>query len=150
MSDTPTPETPETPVLDAGATDAEVFEQKRVRLEKRERLNDGADLGGGAITTQCAGTHEQKAGYHKLTGPGGGVPPGVFNPQDDAHDQKLALTWSGTESPIQNRRYRLRFEDGRTVEGVTDDRGNTETLLSDLAFARYRVELLPEQNSDPN
>ena len=29
-------------------TEAEVFEQKRVRLEKRDKLNDGADLAGGA------------------------------------------------------------------------------------------------------
>lgn len=62
----------------------------------------------------------------------------------------MVLTWAVAGAPIQNWRYRLNFEDGRTVEGVTDDRGNTETLLSDLAFARYRVELLPEQNPDPN
>lgn len=30
------------------STEEDVFEQKRVRLEKRERLNAGADLGGGA------------------------------------------------------------------------------------------------------
>lgn len=43
MSDTPTPET-------AALSDEEVFEQKRVRLEKRNKLNAlaGGDLGGGA------------------------------------------------------------------------------------------------------
>lgn len=43
MSDTPTPETP-------ALSDEEVFEQKRVRLEKRDKLNALAagDLGGGA------------------------------------------------------------------------------------------------------
>ncbi len=43
MSDTPTPETP-------ALSDEEVFEQKRVRLEKRDKLNAlaGGDLGGGA------------------------------------------------------------------------------------------------------
>jgi type VI secretion system secreted protein VgrG len=104
------------------------------------------DLGGGAITTQCSGTHEQKAATHKLTGPGSGAPAGAFDPRIDAYDQKLALNWMGTGAPISNRGYRLKLEDGRTLEGVTDAQGNTETLQSDLAFARYSVELLPEQH----
>ncbi|NLB46242.1 MAG: lysine--tRNA ligase [Microbacteriaceae bacterium] len=46
MSAHAAPETPETPEL----TEEEVFEQKRVRLEKRDKLNElaGDDLGGGA------------------------------------------------------------------------------------------------------
>lgn len=104
------------------------------------------DMGGGAITTQCSGKHEQKAARHELTGPGGGTPTGAFNPKNAAFDQKVALTWIGTGEPIQNRRYRLTLEDGRALEGVTDEQGNTETLQSDLAFARYSVELL----SDPS
>ena len=41
MSDQPAASTP-------AATEEDVFEQKRVRLEKRDKLNDGADLAGGA------------------------------------------------------------------------------------------------------
>ncbi|WP_336652007.1 MULTISPECIES: lysine--tRNA ligase [unclassified Leucobacter] len=33
-------------------TEEDLFEQKRVRLEKRDRLNDGADLGGGAYPVE--------------------------------------------------------------------------------------------------
>ena len=102
------------------------------------------DMGGGAITTQCSGKHEQKAARHELNGPGGGSPVGAFNPTTAEYDQKIVLRWMGTEEPIQNRRYRLKLEDGRVVEGVTDDRGHTEQVQTEIGFSRYRVELLPE------
>ena len=39
------------------STDEEIFEQKRVRLEKRDRLNEGADLAGGAYPVAVPVTH---------------------------------------------------------------------------------------------
>ena len=68
----------------------------------------------------------------KPTTAGGCLPKGVLN-------------WIGTGEPIQNRRYRLTLEDRRIIEGATVAKGNTEQLQSDLGFARYSVELLPEQ-----
>ena len=52
----------------------------------------------------------------------------------------------GAGEAIQNRRYRLKFEDGRVLEGTTDDQGRTEQLQSEIGFDRYRVELLPDQS----
>ena len=50
MSDQPAQPAPETPAL----SEEEVFEQKRVRLEKRDKLNElaGDDLGGGAYPVE--------------------------------------------------------------------------------------------------
>ena len=104
------------------------------------------DLGGGDITTQCRGTHTQKAAQHELTGSGGGATAGKFNPTAAQFDQKTALTWMGTGDPIANRRYRLKLEDGRILEGVTDTEGHTEQFQSEIGFARYRIELLPDQS----
>ncbi|QAB17029.1 lysine--tRNA ligase [Leucobacter muris] len=43
----------EQPAANASAeTEEDLFEQKRVRLEKRDRLNEGADLGGGAYPVE--------------------------------------------------------------------------------------------------
>lgn len=58
MSDQPTPET-------TALSEEEVFEQKLVRLGKRDQLNEGADLGGGAypvtvpVTTTIQAVREQ-------------------------------------------------------------------------------------------
>ena len=111
-------------------------------------IANGAQItfGNGAITTQCTGTHEQKAAMHEITGPGGGAPIGAFNPQKAEFDQKAVLHWMGTGEPIQNRRYRIKLEDGRVLEGMTDADGRTEQLQSAIGFANYRLELLPDQD----
>lgn len=104
------------------------------------------DLGAGNITTQCQGTHTQKAAKHDLTGPGGGSSAGRHSPAAAQFDQKVLLTWMGTGDPIANRRYRLKLEDGRVLQGVTDAGGHTQQFQSEIGFARYRVELLTDQS----
>jgi uncharacterized protein (DUF2345 family) len=80
-----------------------------------------------------------------MNGPGGGSPKGAFDPKNAQYDQKTVLTWTNTGEPIQNRRYRLKLEDGRVLEGTTDDQGRTEQHQSEIGFGRYRTELLPDQ-----
>ena len=79
-------------------------------------------------------------------GPGGGSPIGAFNPRIAEFDQKAVLHWMSTGEPIQNRRYRIKLEDGRVLEGMTDADGRTEQLQSAIGFANYRLELLPDQD----
>lgn len=82
---------------------------------------------------------------HNITGPGGGTPGRCVQSSKAGFDQKAILNWMGTGEPIQNRRYRIKFEDGRVLEGVTDVAGRTDQLQSEIGFARYRLELPPDQ-----
>ncbi|WP_233702186.1 type VI secretion system Vgr family protein [Iodobacter ciconiae] len=117
-----------------------------LQAPKVQTIANGAqiDMGGGAITTQCSGTHNQKAAQHEMSGAGGGSPAGTFSPQKAKFDQKAILNWVGTGEPIKNRKYRLKMEDGRVLQGETNAEGQTEQFQSEMGFARYRIELLPE------
>ena len=90
------------------------------------------DMGNGAITTQCAGTHEQKAAFHKLTGPGGGSVGGQVPGSEAAYDEKFRLRFNNGK-PVANTPTVIRDAKGKTLwSGTTNAQGEADILKKDL------------------
>jgi type VI secretion system secreted protein VgrG len=124
------------------ATDEIVLQAPKVRV-----VAQGAqvDIGGGAITQQSSGDHTIKSAKFAHVGPGDGRPVAVPSiTSESAHDQQTVLRWIGTDEPMQNQRYRITTEDGRTFEGSTDATGLTERFTSAIPFGRYSIEALDD------
>ncbi|WUR11651.1 type VI secretion system Vgr family protein [[Empedobacter] haloabium] len=124
------------------ASDEIVLQAPRIRF-----VAQGAqvELGGGVITQQSSGVHTIKSSEFAHVGPGDGAAPEVPPPtSESAHDQQAVLRWIGTDEPMKNQRYRITTEDGRTIEGRTDDQGKTERFDSAIPFGRYTVEALDD------
>ena len=121
------------------AADEIVLQAPKVRF-----VAQGAqvDIGGGAITQQSSGAHTIKSSTFAHVGPGGGTPPGVELPASTLKtDEKFVLARRGSGRPHANQRYRIELDDGRTIEGVTDQHGHTQ-LTQDMALKIARLTLL--------
>jgi type VI secretion system secreted protein VgrG len=124
------------------ANDEIVLQAPKVRFVAKGAQ---VDLGGGAITQQSSGDHTIKSAKFAHVGPGDGNPAGVTLPKRaDAHDQQVVLRWIGTDEPMQDQRYRIVTEDGRTFEGRTDANGMTARFTSTIPFGRYTIEALDD------
>jgi type VI secretion system secreted protein VgrG len=123
------------------AADEIVLQAPKVRF-----VAQGAqvDLGGGAITQQSSGAHTIKSSTFDHIGPGGGNVPGLDLPTSSAQtDERFVLARRGSGRPHANQRYRIELDDGRTIEGVTNQQGHTE-LTQDMALKIARLTLLKE------
>ncbi|WUR16309.1 DUF2345 domain-containing protein [[Empedobacter] haloabium] len=123
------------------AADEIVLQAPKVRF-----VAQGAqvNLGGGAITQQSSGAHTIKSSRFDHLGPGGGSPPGLDLPQSDVQtDERFVLARRGSGRPHANQRYRIELDDGRTIEGVTDQQGRT-ALAQDMALKIARLTLLKD------
>ena len=90
------------------------------------------DMGSGAITTQCSGTHEQKAAFHKLTGPGGGSVGGQLPGSEAAYDEKFRLRFNNGK-PVANTPAIIRDAKGKPLwSGTTNAQGEADILKKDL------------------
>ena len=116
------------------------IEAPRVRI-----VSDGAqtDWAAGKITHQSAGEHLVKAASVAHAGPGGGSPtvPDLGVPKVNT-DERLVLRHMQTREPIPSQRYIAYLDDGKTIEGVSDEHGRTALLQSDM-LGPVRFELLP-------
>ena len=79
----------------------------------------------------------QKSGPAALT-----LPLPTFQQIDTHHDEKFILSDQLTGRPLAQRRYRIQLDDGRIVEGETNDKG--ETSLSKSEVARGLSLMLPK------
>jgi len=142
--------------LQTHGDDVEITSAKRIVLTAADEIvlqapkvrfvAQGAqvDIGGGAITQQSSGAHTIKSSTFAHVGPGGGAPPGVELPTSTLKtDEKFVLARRGSGRPHANQRYRIELDDGRTIEGVTDQQGHTE-LTQDMALRIARLTLLKE------
>lgn len=142
--------------LQTHGDDVEITSAKRIVLTAADEIvlqapkvrfvAQGAqvDIGGGAITQQSSGGHTIKSSTFAHVGPGGGTPPGVELPTSTLKtDEKFVLARRGSGRPHANQRYRIELDDGRTIEGVTDQQGHTE-LTQDMALKIARLTLLKE------
>ena len=92
-----------------------------------------SDWAEGAITHQSSGRQVHKATEFVHLGPGGATPPGVRLPASHLHtDEYVVLTHQQTGLPVPNQRYRATFEDGRVVDGRTDEQGRTSLLVGEM------------------
>jgi type VI secretion system secreted protein VgrG len=105
------------------------------------------DWGHDSITHQCAGKHVVKATQAVRVGPGGGTPAALNLPSTKIRtDEYLVLRNKHTREPLPHQRYIVHLEDGRTIEGVTDEMGRTEVAKGD-AMGRVRFEFPPPEQS---
>jgi type VI secretion system secreted protein VgrG len=116
------------------------IEAPEVRIVSQGAQTDWAT---GKIVQQSTGQHVVKAATIEHTGPGGGSP---TTPQFSAAgirvDERLVLRHLQTREPIPAQRYIAHLEDGRTVEGVSDEHGRTALVQSD-SLGPVHFELLP-------
>ena len=176
MSDTPTPETPETPAIDAaGATDAEVFEQKRVRLEKRDKLNAlaGSDLGGGAypvsvpVTTSIPQVRAKWAHLEEVPDSQSGEYVGVagrimfqrntgklcfasLQAGDGTRIQAMISLASVGEESLARYKELTDLGDHLFVSGevISSRRGELSIMVSDWSIAAKAIAPLPKMHAD--
>jgi type VI secretion system secreted protein VgrG len=124
------------------ATEEIVLQAPKVRFVG---LGAQVDVGGGTITQQSSGVHTIKSSKFAHTGAGDGSPPDIAAlKSEQAHDQQAILRWVGTDEPMQDQRYRITTEDGRTFEGRTDAAGLTERFSSTIPFGRYTIEAIED------
>lgn len=98
----------------------------------------------GRITQQSTGEHLVKASAISHAGPDGGVPsPPVFSGTRLRTDERLVLQHLQTRQPIPHQRYIAHLSDGKTIQGVSDEHGRTDLVVSDT-LGPVRFELLPD------
>jgi type VI secretion system secreted protein VgrG len=116
------------------------IEAPHVRIVSQGAQTDWAD---GKIVQQSSGEQVIKASSIVRAGAGGGSPvaPG-FAASDIKTDERLVLRHLQTREPIPGQRYIAHLEDGRTVEGTSDEHGRTALVQSDT-LGPVRFELLP-------
>jgi type VI secretion system secreted protein VgrG len=101
----------------------------------------------GTITQQSTGQHVIKSSQFFRAGAGGGTPDSLNFPSTKLQtDERLVLRHRQTRKPVPNRRYIAHLEDGRTIEGVSDENGRT-ALARGTTLGRVRFELLPPDPS---
>lgn len=102
-----------------------------IQAPKVTWIADGAkfDMGGGAITGQCSGPYTQKAATHALTGPGGGSPDKPHLPTSELKsDERFIVHYRGSNDPVKDRRYEIKLDNGKVIQGKTDAQGRTSLL----------------------
>jgi hypothetical protein len=57
-----------------------------------------------------------------------------------AYDRSFVITSDQTGAPLPSARYRLTLDDGKTVEGVTDEKGETQRIAA-VEKQRVKVEV---------
>ncbi|TFW13321.1 type VI secretion system tip protein VgrG [Duganella callida] len=141
--------------IEAHNGDIEITSLKKIRLTATEGIEIQSqavkivaqgcqvDYGAGAITQQSKGDHTIKSSKFKHENGSDGRPVNLSLPSTEVdHDQQVLVTDMITDEPIIGRRYRVTLEDGKVVEGKTDNNGLTERFASKIAFARFEIELL--------
>jgi len=108
-------------------------------------VSEGAqtEWAAGKITQQSAGEQMVKATSVLHAGPGGGSPeaPGFAAGKMNANE-RLVLRHLQTREPIPSQRYIAHLDDGKTVEGISDEDGRTALVQNDM-LGPVRFELLP-------
>lgn len=125
------------------ATEEIVIQAPKVTI-----LSQGAQTvyGGGNMTSKMTGTFTVHKSHAEITGPAEGELPDISLPSSQTrHNQRVLVSDMMTGMPLPNQRYRITLEDGKAVEGATDDEGMTETFESDIAFGGFTLELLDDQ-----
>lgn len=125
--------------------DVEIKSSGRIRLVASEGIDiqapnvrvvgQGAqtDWGSQKIIQQSAGEHLVKASSVEITGPGGGNPAALGFPSTTIRtDERLVLRHSQTGEPLPNVRYAVELDNGEKFEGVTDQDGQSDLLVSNL------------------
>jgi type VI secretion system secreted protein VgrG len=106
------------------------IEARNVRIVSHGAQTDWND---GTITQQSSGQHVIKAASFARTGPGGGSPATLnFSGSAMCADERVVLRQEQTGEPVPNRRYTVHLDNGDQVEGVTDDKGRTSGLASQV------------------
>lgn len=125
--------------------DVEIKSSGRIRLVAGEGIEiqapnvrvvgQGAqtDWGSQKIIQQSTGEHMVKASSVDITGPGGGSPAALGFPSTAIRtDERLVLRHSQTGEPLPNVRYAVELDNGEKFEGVTDQEGRSDLLVSNL------------------
>jgi type VI secretion system secreted protein VgrG len=97
----------------------------------------------GRIVQQSTGQHVVKAATIEHSGPGGASPATpLFAATEIRTDERLVLRHLQTREPIPDQRYIAHLDDGRIVEGISDEHGRT-ALVQSHTLGPVRFELLP-------
>ncbi|MDR3413625.1 MAG: type VI secretion system Vgr family protein [Formivibrio sp.] len=106
--------------------------------------NAKIELAGGSITTQCSGTHTQKAASHSMSG-GGGCSPTLpkFQQSKASYDEKFVLRYPNGK-PMADVNAKVKDADNKVLwQGKTNDQGHSELLSKDLPNG-LRIDFLPD------
>ncbi|MGQ9373080.1 type VI secretion system Vgr family protein [Acinetobacter tandoii] len=95
------------------------------------------------IYTKTGGVNESKAGQHVFK-TGETVDKNISGNQ--LYDLKVKVLDEAKNKAVQNKKYVLTLSDGSTLEGVTDDKGYTETVLSSKQLKINSIEFIEDQN----
>jgi len=108
-------------------------------------VSEGAqtEWAAGKITQQSAAEQIVKSTSVLHAGPGGGSPTTPdFATAKIATNERLVLRHLQTREPIPSQRYIAHLDDGKTIEGISDEQGRTALVQGDM-LGPVRFELLP-------
>ena len=95
------------------------------------------------VYSKTGGVNESKAGQHVFK-TGETVDKNIVGNQ--LYDLKVKVLDEAKNKAVQNKKYVLTLSDGSTLEGITDERGYTETALSSKQLKINSIEFIEDQN----
>lgn len=113
--------------------------KKKIRVATAQGAS--ITLQNGDITFECPGKITYHAVQRKLAGPTSLQHPLPANPDAAPFQRKYVIRRATDNQPIPHQKYRITMDDGRTIEGVSDDKGETEFAKSD-GIQNVVIELL--------
>jgi len=142
--------------IEAHQLDVKIIAARRIELCAGEEIVQQAPViryvaqgthvehGHGRIVEQSQSLHHIMSPDFCVGGAGGGSLDAPPRYDSERHDQRVVLTDANTGEVLANRRYRISVEDSSVIEGTSDAQGRTQLLQSDVAFARYTIEVLKD------
>ena len=95
------------------------------------------------IYSKTSGINESKAGQHTFKS-GEAVDKSIVGNQ--LYDLKVKILDEAKNIAVKNTKYLLTLSDGSTLEGITDDKGYTETALSSKQLNINSIEFIEDEN----
>lgn len=95
------------------------------------------------IYSKTSGLNESKAGQHTFKS-GESVDKSILGNQ--LYDLRVKVLDEAKNIAVKNTRYLLTLSDGSTLEGITDDKGYTETALSSKQLNINSIEFIEDKN----
>lgn len=95
------------------------------------------------IYSKTSGINESKAGQHIFKS-GESVDKNILGNQ--LYDLKVKVLDEVKNIAVKNKKYLLTLSDGSMLEGITDDKGYTETALSSKQLKINSIEFIEDQN----
>ncbi|AMM25082.1 type VI secretion system Vgr family protein [Variovorax sp. PAMC 28711] len=117
----------------------EIAAKKKIRIATAQGAS--MTLENGDITFECPGTITYFSSQRKLAGPARLQHALPANPDAAPFQRKYVIRRATDDQPVPHQKYRITMDDGRVIEGVSNEKGETNLAKSD-GIQNVVIELL--------